>query len=49
MGFCGGGDTAAFVNMENIFRNDEVTKYECVWAFMVAVIFRPSLILKTYM
>ena len=48
MGFCGGGDTAAFANMENIFRNDKLTKYECVWPFMVTVIARTLLTLKTY-
>ena len=36
MGFCGGGG-----NMENIFRYDKLTKYECVA--------RTLLILKTYM
>ena len=29
--------------------NENVTKYECLWAFMVTVIARPLLTLKTYM
>ena len=34
MGFYGDGDSKAFANIEN------VTKYECLWAFMVTVIAR---------
>ena len=49
MGFYGDGDSKAFANIENIFRNENVTKYECLWAFMVTVIARPLLTLKTYM
>ena len=49
MGFYGDGDSKAFANIENIYKNENVTKYECLWAFMVTVIARPLLTLKTYM
>ena len=49
MGFYGDGDSKAFANTENIYGNGKVTKYECIWGFMVTVIARPLLTLKTYM
>ena len=49
MGFYGDGDSKAFANIENIYGNGKVTKYECIWGFMVTVIARPLLTLKTYM
>ena len=45
MGFYGDGDSKAFANIENIYKNENVTKYE--WGFMVTVIARPLLTLKT--
>ena len=48
MGFYGDGDSKAFANIENIYGNGKVTKYECIWGFMVTVIARPLLTLKTY-
>ena len=35
MGFYGDGDSKAFANIENIYGNVKVTKYEFIWAFMV--------------
>ena len=49
IGFYGDRDSKAFANIENIYRNGNVTKYECLWAFMVTVIARTLLTLKTYM
>ena len=49
MGFYGDGDSKAFANIENIYGNGKVTKYEFIWGFMVTVIARPLLTLKTYM
>ena len=43
------GDSKDFANIENIYGNDKVTKYEFIWGFMVTVIARPLLTLKTYM
>ena len=40
---------ANIANTENIYGNGKVTKYECIWGFMVTVIARPLLTLKTYM
>ena len=48
MGFYGDGDSKAFANIENIYGNGKVTKYECIWAFMLTVIARLLLTLKTY-
>ena len=48
MGFYGDGDSKAFANIENIYGNGKVTKYEFIWGFMVTVIARPLLTLKTY-
>ena len=49
MGFYGNnGDSKAFANIENIYGNGNVTKYECIWDFMVTVIARPLLTFKTY-
>ena len=47
MGFYGDGDSKAFANTENIYGNGKVTKYEFMWGFMVTVIARASLQLKT--
>ena len=49
MGFYGNGDSKDFANIENIYGNGKVTKYEFIWGFMVTVIARPLLTLKTYM
>ena len=48
VGFYGNGDSKAFANIEK-HKNENVTKYECLWAFMVTVIARTLLTLKTYM
>ena len=49
MWFYGVGDIMAFGNIENIYGNEKVTKYECILRFMVAVISRALQTLKTYM
>ena len=46
MGFYGNGDSKDFANIENIYGNGKVNKYEFIWGFMVTVIARPSLTLK---
>ena len=33
MGFNGDGDSKAFATIENIYRNEKVTKYICKWGF----------------
>ena len=49
MGFCGNGDTARpLLTLKTYMEMDKVTKYECIWGFMVTVIARPLLTLKTY-
>ena len=47
-GFYGDGDSKDFANIENIYGNGKVTKYEFILGFMVTVIARPLLTLKTY-
>ena len=49
MGFYGDRDSKAFANIENIYRNGNVTKHECLWGFMLTVIAIPLLRFKTYM
>ena len=48
-GFNGERDSKAFANIENIFKNENVTKYECIWGFVAAVTPRPLLTWKTYL
>ena len=40
MGFYGEVDSKVFANIENIYRNDKVTKYEYIWGFMVTFLFQ---------
>ena len=49
MGFYADGDSKAFANIENIYRNGNVTKHECLWGFMPTVIAMPLLRFKSYM
>ena len=47
MGFYGDGDSKAFANIENIYGNAKVTKYEYIWGFMVTGDSKALLTLKT--
>ena len=48
MWFYGEGDSKGYANIENIYRNEKVSKYECILRFMAAIISRPLQTLETY-